>query len=68
MRSAATSLVSFGNATLVITDGAGRPLTHWSLAAITGCNPGKLPAVFGPGIDDDEDALELDDETDDRRD
>ena len=55
-------IANFGNATLVITDGAGRPLTHWSLAAITRCNPGKLPAVFGPNIDDDE-TLELDDET-----
>ena len=55
-------IVNFGNATLVITDGADRPLTHWSLAAITRCNPGKLPAVFGPNIDYDE-TLELDDET-----
>ncbi|MFT5067293.1 MAG: hypothetical protein ACJAXK_000996 [Yoonia sp.] len=53
--------VSFGNATLVITDGAGRPLTHWSLPAVIRQNPGKRPAVFTP----DEDAvetLEIDDD------
>lgn len=54
-------VVNFGNATLVIADGAGRPLTHWSLAAIVRRNPGKLPAIFAPGIDDEE-TLELDDE------
>ena len=40
--------VSFGNATLVIADSAGRPLTHWSLAAIERLNPGERPAVFAP--------------------
>ena len=54
-------VVSFGNATLVIADGAGRPLTHWSLPAVIRQNPGKRPAVFTP----DEDAvetLEIDDD------
>ncbi|MCO4847258.1 MAG: hypothetical protein KC448_04720 [Yoonia sp.] len=53
--------VSFGNATLVITDGADRPLTHWSLPAVIRQNPGKRPAVFTP----DEGAvetLEIDDD------
>lgn len=53
--------VAFGNATLVITDGAGRPLTHWSLPAIIRKNPGKHPAVFAPG-DDAEEVLEIDDD------
>lgn len=41
-------IVLFGNATLVITDGAGRPLTHWSLPAVIRQNSGKRPAVFSP--------------------
>ena len=53
--------VSFGNATLVITDGAGRPLTHWSLAAIHRQNPHERPAIFAPG-EDAEEALEIDDD------
>ncbi len=53
-------VVSFGNATLVISDGAGRPLTHWSLAAVTRQNPGKRPAVFAPDMDTDE-TLEVED-------
>ncbi len=53
-------VVSFGNATLVISDGAGRPLTHWSLAAVTRQNPGKRPAVFAPDVDIDE-TLEVED-------
>ncbi len=53
-------VVSFGNATLVISDGAGRPLTHWSLAAVTRQNPGKRPAIFAPDMDTDE-TLEVED-------
>ena len=41
-------VVSFGDATLVLSDGAGRPLTHWSLPAITRLNPGERPALFSP--------------------
>jgi hypothetical protein len=40
--------LSFGEATLVISDSANRPLTHWSLPAISRLNPGKLPALFSP--------------------
>lgn len=40
--------VSFGDATLVITDGAGRPLAHWSLPAIRRQNPDTRPAIFAP--------------------
>jgi hypothetical protein len=53
--------VSFGEATLVIADNAGRPLTHWSLPAITRLNPGEAPALYGPGADNTE-TLEIDDE------
>jgi hypothetical protein len=40
--------VSFGNATLVISDNAGRPLSHWSLPAVVRINPGALPALYAP--------------------
>jgi len=40
--------VAFGDATLVIIDQAGRPLTHWSLAAVERLNPGTRPALFAP--------------------
>lgn len=40
--------VSFGDATLVFKDQAGRPLTHWSLPAIERLNPGQRPAQFSP--------------------
>ncbi len=53
--------VSFGEATLVLSDSAGRPVTHWSLAAIERVNPGKAPAVFAPDAEHSE-TLELTDE------
>ena len=53
--------VSFGDATLVIADGAGRPLTHWSLAAVERINPGTRPALFAPDADQSE-TLEIDDD------
>lgn len=53
--------LSFGEATLVITDTAGRPLTHWSLPAISRLNPGKLPALFSPDPDATE-TVEISDE------
>jgi hypothetical protein len=53
-------IVSFGNATLVMSDGAGRPLSHWSLPAIVRLNPGFSPAVFAPDADAGE-SLEIDD-------
>jgi hypothetical protein len=52
--------VSFGNATLVISDGAGRALTHWSLPAVIRTNPGTRPAIYTPDVDGSE-QLELDD-------
>ena len=43
--------VSFGDATLVISDNAGRPLTHWSLPAVERLNTGERPALFTPSPD-----------------
>lgn len=54
-------LVNFGNATLVISDNAERPLTHWSLPAVIRQNPGKMPAVFAPSDEADE-TLEIEDD------
>lgn len=47
--------ISFGDATLVIADGAGRPLAHWSLPALIRQNPDEAPAVYAP----DDEASEL---------
>ncbi len=41
-------IVSFGEATLVIADSAGRALSHWSLPAVERLNPGTRPALFAP--------------------
>lgn len=54
-------LVSFGNATLVLSDPAGLPLTHWSLPAVARLNPGAAPALFGPDEHGSE-TLEIEDE------
>ncbi|MEM6478358.1 MAG: hypothetical protein AAF647_04845 [Pseudomonadota bacterium] len=53
--------VSFGDATLVISDPSGRPLTHWSLAAVSRTNPRTKPAIFSPDLSGSE-TLEIDDE------
>ncbi|MEM8537221.1 MAG: hypothetical protein AAGF56_05090 [Pseudomonadota bacterium] len=55
-------VVSFGDATLVIADTAGRPLTHWSLPALIRQNPDTLPAVYTPDSDDSEE-VEIEDAT-----
>ena len=54
-------LVNFGHATLVISDSAGRPLSHWSLPALVRQNPGKMPAILSPNEEPDE-TLEIEDE------
>lgn len=46
--------VSFGKATLVLADGAGRAITHWSMPAIQRLNPGTRPALYAA----DNDAIE----------
>jgi len=53
-------LISFGNATLVMSDGAGRPLTHWSLSTVNRLNQGTRPALFAPS-DDTSETLEIED-------
>jgi hypothetical protein len=56
-------VLSFGKATLVISDGrSGRALSHWSLPAIERRNPGEMPAIFAPGPDATE-TVEIDDTT-----
>lgn len=54
-------VVSLGDATLVMTDMADRPLTHWSLAAVERANPGQMPARYHPDGDPTEE-LELDED------
>lgn len=44
-------VVSFGDATLTVSDLRDRPLTHWSLAAIDRLNPGQYPAIYSPNGD-----------------
>ena len=53
--------VSLGNATLIISDTADRPLTHWSLPAVERLNIGERPALFTPGSDATE-TLEISDD------
>ncbi len=57
--------VSFGKTTLVLSDGAGRAIAHWSLPAIQRLNPGTRPALYAPDRDavetlEIEDALMID--------
>ncbi|PYE85927.1 hypothetical protein [Pseudoroseicyclus aestuarii] len=54
--------VSFGEATLMISDMAGRPLAHWSLPAVQRLNGGEEPALYAPDAEATE-TLEIDDET-----
>jgi len=54
-------VVSLGEASLVMTDKAGRPVAHWSLPALIRRNPDEMPALYRPGPDAAEE-LELDDE------
>ncbi|QYX56362.1 hypothetical protein K1T73_15090 [Roseovarius sp. SCSIO 43702] len=51
-------IVSLGDATLVLSDMAERPLAHWSLPAVIRANPGERPAVYHPDGDPGE-TLEL---------
>ncbi|MCT8159022.1 hypothetical protein [Pseudoruegeria sp. SHC-113] len=53
-------VVSFGNATLVLSNAADQPLTHWSLAAIERLNPGERPALYAPDAEGSE-TLEIED-------
>lgn len=51
-------ILSIGEATITISDRQDRPLTHWSISALTRANPGALPAIYHPDGDPDE-TLEL---------
>jgi len=54
-------LITFGNASLILSDFTGNPLTHWSLPAVARLNRGKTPPIYSPnsyGIE----TLEIDDE------
>ena len=53
-------VVSFGSATLVLSDKNDRALTHWSLAAVRTLNPGEVPTMYAPDRDANE-TLEIDD-------
>ena len=55
-------VISFGDATLVIADGAGRPLAHWSLPALERQNPDEMPAIYAPD-DDASEIVEIADDT-----
>ncbi|SFS15624.1 hypothetical protein [Yoonia litorea] len=55
-------VISFGKATLVIADQAGRPLAHWSLTALIRKNQGVQPALYVPDEDESE-LLEISDDT-----
>lgn len=54
-------IVALGEASLVLSDKTGQPLTHWSLPAIERLNPGQAPALYRAGTDSDEN-LELEDD------
>ncbi len=55
-------IVSFGEASLVISDRNERALSHWSLAAVVRINRGESPALYTPSAEATE-TLEIDDET-----
>ncbi|MFD1883057.1 hypothetical protein [Paracoccus pacificus] len=55
-------IVSFGDATLILSDPKSElPVSHWSLPAVYRRNPDRLPAIYSPGRDPDEE-LEISDE------
>jgi len=54
-------LITFGNATLILSDFTGSPLTHWSLPAVVRLNRNNTPAIYSPnsyGIE----TIEIEDE------
>jgi len=54
-------IVSFGNATLVLSDHDETAVAHWSLAAVTRINPRRRPAFYSPSPDGFE-TLEIEDD------
>ena len=56
-------VVSFGQASLVLSDTHGNPLTHWALSAVERISPShRLPATYAPDADASE-TLDIDDDT-----
>ncbi len=53
-------VVSFGAASLVLSDKNDTPLTHWSLAAVRTLNKGEVPTLYAPDKHAEE-TLEIDD-------
>lgn len=56
-------VLSIGDATVTISDLQDRPLTHWSIAALTRANPGEFPAIYHPDGDPQETLEIAEDET-----
>ncbi len=54
-------IVSFGAASLVLSDANGKPLAHWSLAAVRTLSQGDGPTLYSPDRNSSE-TLEIDDE------
>ncbi|WP_408594106.1 hypothetical protein ACIPCF_07430 [Paracoccus marcusii] len=55
-------IVSVGAATLTMMDPkSDRPLSHWSLPAVTRINPGQLPAIYTPNGQAPDETVEIDD-------
>jgi hypothetical protein len=54
-------LITFGNASLILSDFTGSPLTHWSLPAVVRTNPTKRPAIYSPNTSGTE-KIEIEDE------
>ncbi|TRD22283.1 hypothetical protein [Palleronia caenipelagi] len=54
-------IVSLGDRSLSITGVDDIPVAHWFLPSIERLNPGKIPAMFGPGFETDE-QLEIEDD------
>lgn len=55
-------IVSFGNATIVLSDANDKPLAHWALPAIQRLNAGARPAIYSPNKETAE-TLEIADES-----
>ncbi len=53
-------IVSFGASSLVLSDANGKPLAHWSLAAVRTLNSGEIPTIYSPDRSSGE-TLEVDD-------
>lgn len=55
--------VRLGDTSLIIIDSrSGTALSHWTLAALSRANPGRMPARYHPGEDGGGESLETDDE------